>query len=797
MAEDFQDRQGQSPPRGSPRGFQHSGGRHETGGDGRKSEFLSSAQESEEIDIRALFLIFWRRRWLIISLVILGVIGSVYITSQIQPSYSARAFVLIETQKNVPSELGGFFRNFSVKDSVILSETQILKSRSFAVRVAKSLNLMDDPEFNPDLRQPGPLFDVIGTLERHFNNLLGEEDSRTDRSADIPANSSQDTNTKTINLMPDSRFRRLNPQPLSTDYARPGEDDLSTVVNKLVQAISVNIVPGSNVIYIEVNANSPRKSAQIANKYADLYLDERVRLKMEEAQRISKWLDGRLTELKAQAREAEKAVARHRVENNLVTTLRGEITGEQLTQLNSELIRAKGDLAAVEAKLGQLVKSDMSLKNALSSPDVLRSRTIQRLKEQEINLLRKRADLLTQYGNKHPAVVNIKNEIDVVQDKIYQEARIILDSIREEKLIAQARVRALEEGFNDLVQTRADENEAMIKLRELMMEAESSRAIYDKFLQTYKRSTNQEKLQDPEARVISYAPVPLKPSYPNKALFASLSATLMLFLGIALSLFLEKLDAAFKTVSRLEKITRFPCFGVIPDIRIRKRENTAATLWSKLSTHASENVRNLRTTLNLRGQMTGERPKVVAVTSSLPGEGKSTLATWLGLVASKSGEKVCLIDCDLRNPVLHKHLSGRGKNTLVEFLTKQAELEDIIHKDKKSGLYSIFAKPVPASALDLVSSNRMKMLIESLREEFDLVILDTPSCLSVSDPKILATLSDQTLYAVAWGQTERDQVMLGLKQFIDIGYYNLATVFSRVHLKNYAKLGYGEVGYDS
>ena len=745
-------------------------------------------RDPDDVDLRELFLVFWRRRFLIIFLVIFGALMSFYMTSKIEPVYTARAYVLIETERTLPRELSGFVRNLKTSDSLILSEAQIIKSRSFASKVLNSLDLKDDPDFNPDLQKTStsPLNVFIAEVRKLFTYSEKVPDTSLDKEK-LPGTS-------------DERFKQLKTSPsIDTLYADEVEDSADArqarMINALLDSISVNIVSGTNVIYIEAESSVPKKAALLANQYADQYIKERLRQKFEETQKLSNWLDDRLEDLKKQVREDEKAVARYRVENNLITTRRGEITGEQLTQLNTELIRAKGDLAAKKARLEQTRRLDPQEKDIMSVPEVMHSKTIQNLKLQEIDLVKQRAELRTKYGDKHPSIININNEIEVLQRRMRAEARSIINGIKEEVLIAQARVEALESGFNSLINVRAEENEAMIRLRELMMEAESSRLTYDKFLQTYKRSTNQEKLQEAEARVISYAPVPLKPAYPNKVLFASLSSIFMLFVGIILALFLEKLDAAFKTVTQIEALTRVPCFGVVPESRMKTRDMASKVLWKKGSAHLAENVRNLRTTLNLRNQAFGKRPKVITVTSSLPGEGKSTLSTWLALIGAKSGDKVCLIDCDLREPVIHHHIKGRKDKTLVEFLTNQAEMDEILIKDKKTGLYTIFSKSVPNSALDLISSRKMQALIDSLRQEFDMVILDAPSCLSVSDPKILATLSDQTLYAVNWGRTEREQVMIGLKQFNDIGYNDIATVFTRVNLKNYAKLGYGEVGY--
>lgn len=719
---------------------------------------------SEEIDFKSLFILLWRRKWMILFLLFLGIVGALYISSQIERVYTSRSYILLETNKKIPSELSGLIEKFELKDSIILNETQILKSRNFALRVIKALDLKNDPEFKSGLKQTKQNLGAGSKSGNGFRNLDLTRESFKD---------SQDLEAFLLN--------------------NPG---MTNVINRLQKAVRINSVPGTNVIFIEVSSHSPFKAARIANAYARLYIKQRRDNRFEETRRLTSWLNKRLEELKEQVRQAQREVARYQVEHNLIHTYKGELTSDQLTHLNNEMVRARAELAVKKARTKQIGSNINSAQALLSSPDVMKSVTIRELKKQHVQLLQERSELKSRYGPKHPKIKSINEELEVLREETLSEARNIIEANKKEVLIARARLDALEHGFNNLLQMRAQDSEAMIRLQELMLEAETSRATYDKFLSTYKRVTQQEGLQGPEARIISYATVPATHVYPDKKMFIALAAILMLFFGIALTLFLEKFNTAFSSVSQLEKLTRLPCFGVIPELRARRRDKILQTIWRNTSSSKSENVRNLRAILKLRGGKDQHKePKVVTMTSSLPGEGKSTLSTWLAILAAKSGEKVCLIDCDLRSPVLHKHIPSDRENTLVEFLTGQAEIEQVIKKDEKSGLFVIFAKSVPSRALDLISSEKMEELIESLRQEFDLVILDSPSCLLATDPKMLSRYSDYILYAVAWNKTDRDQVKMGLKQFDDIGYNDIATVLSRVDLRSFARHGYGEAGY--
>ena len=150
-----------------------------------------------------------------------------------------------------------------------------------------------------------------------------------------------------------------------------------------------------------------------------------------------------------------------------------------------------------------------------------------------------------------------------------------------------------------------------------------------------------------------------------------------------------------------------------------------------------------------------------------------------------------LIDGDLRRPSVHHGLPGRMSKTIVDYLTSQAKLEDVIMKDNATGMHKIYARSVPNSALDLIGSEKMKNLMETLRKVYDLIIIDTPACHAVSDANVLALLSDYTLYCVHWNKTTREAVATGLRQFTSIGHHEIAFVLTNMDI--YKHLNYGGV----
>jgi succinoglycan biosynthesis transport protein ExoP len=724
----------------------------------------ASFNEDFEVDIRGLFMMIWRRKILVLSVVFIGCLIAALFIKSVQEHYSARTMVLLEApgaSSDVAREIYALAPNLQVDTSLILGEVEVLRSRGLAEKVVQRLNLLSDPEFNPRFEGKSSLFDTLTQVDsvQSFKNL---------------------------NLKPEETPN------ISRDIL---EQDLNGVVTNFLRNLRVRVVPGSFVMQVNFTSTSPRKAAMIANTVADAYIEQRLEEKFTAAKKVTDWLDKRLSSLRNQVRESEQAVERYRAENDLAEGIRGSFSAEQLSAMTNKLASAKAEEAEAIARLEQAKDFSKSSSKINSTSEVIASRLIQNLKHDESRLESQRSELATRYGPKHPVILNLDSELSKLRRTISEETRNIAKSVENEVSIAKARVVSLQESISEVSGQQNVNNDAMIRLRELQREAQSNQLIFDTFLETYKKADDQEELQDSEVRILSYAVPPRAPSYPNKVLLMSLSAAISLFLALALSLILEKMDNTFRSAGQLEKLANLPCYALIPLLEAMSRKAAGGYILKNPASTVAEAVRTLRMVVNLRAKTKGEKPKVITVTSSLPNEGKTTLSTWLGRLAAKSGERVIIIDCDLRRPSVHRSMGHSADDSLVDFLTGKKDLEEVVNKDEDSGVHVIYADAVPSSALDLVSSGKMEKLVASLRQVYDLVILDTPACLAVSDARVLANLSDQTLYAVQWDKTPREVVLSGIKQFSDAGLDSMALVLTSVDVKRHMKYGYGDAVY--
>lgn len=717
----------------------------------------------DDLDIRGLALMLWRRRMVILACLLLGLSLVTIAISFMKSQFTARALVLIEntTQQSGLEELQSFMTYMRQDPSLILGEIEVLRSRTMGRKFVERLNLMTDPEFNPR-------FKYARKITNENNGDSGQP------------------------------FKKLSVYGSELDNLPPElvDKEIGDVVTNFLARLNVRSIPGSMAIQIEYTSTDASKAALIANTIADVYIEQRLEDKFQAAKKVTDWLDQRLQNLRSQVQESEAAVARYKEKHNITEGVRNvAVSAEQVSALTRELVQAKAKQAEAEARLKEI--QDMAENTSLieTTVEIVNSPLIQNLKGKQAQAEATLSELSSRYGPKHPKILKINSELSELKSQIRTEILKTAKSLENEVIFAKARVKALEESLNEYAGQQHENNEAMIELRELTRQAESTRLIYDTFLQSYKKSDEQEKLQSPEARIISYAVPPRTPSYPNKMLLLTLGGAVSVFIGLLLSFLIEKLDNTFRNAEQLEQMLGYPCHALIPMVENATPEELTGYVISKPASAVAEAVQTLRMVMNLQPSKSGTKPKCITITSSFPREGKTTLALWLGRLAAKSGEKVIIVDADLRRSSIHEAVGKSNEACLVDYLTGHKTLDGIVHKDSVSGLHMIFGRTIPNSALDLISSEKMHKLITSLKQAYDLVIIDSPACLAVSDSRVLATMSDQLIYVVAWDQTQREVVMSGVKQFTGMNFNDIAFVLTNVDVKRHVRYGYGDAVY--
>jgi polysaccharide biosynthesis transport protein len=332
-----------------------------------------------------------------------------------------------------------------------------------------------------------------------------------------------------------------------------------------------------------------------------------------------------------------------------------------------------------------------------------------------------------------------------------------------------------------------------IQLRALEREAQANRLLFESFLSRFKETSQQKELQQADARIISRAEVPVGASFPKKRLIIAIALVGSAFLGVLLVFVLERLDNGFRTAGQIEQQTGVPSLGMIPVIKGKANlRYVDRYVIYKPTSSVSESIRSIRTSVMLSD--VDEPPKVIALTSTLPYEGKTMLSLNLARVAAASGQRVLLLDGDLRRPRVHRSLGINNDKSIIELLNGELQLNEVCHVEEGTGMLVVPGKVVHANPMDLLNSNAMRSFISGLRGRFDQVIIDAPPILAVSDIKVIGQYSDKVIYCIKWNDTPREAAIAGLRQVIDAHLPLAGTVLTHVDVKKHAQYGYGDSG---
>lgn len=716
-----------------------------------------------ELDLMGLYRTLRKRLGLIVS-VTLGLTALVMVVVlQQTPLYTASAQVLLDRQKMQVTDMEAVISGLPADSATVDSEVEILKSRALAERVVDRLNLMQDPEFNGALREPS----FLRWVDPRF--LLRE----------LLALVSAD------------------PAPVSEEMRARAERD--GVVDSLLGSLDVTRQRLTYVINLSVTSEQPAKAARIANAYADTYILDQLEAKFDATRQANEWLSRRLGELRQQVQDSERAVEIFRSEQGLESSSGVTVSEQQMSELNAQLILARTGLAEARAKYDRARQIRSSGGSIESMADVVQSGTISQLRQKQAELARELANLSSRYGPRHPEVVNAEAQRRDIESQIGSEITRIIGSLQNNVSVAETRVASLEQSLRDIRGETGESGQAMVQLRELEREAAANRAVYESFLNRFKETSQQQDLQVPDSRIISPATAPLSPSHPRKALSLALALVLSAMLGVGLAFLLEHLDNGMTTARDVEEALTLPHLVSVPLVPVEKGPGGKPLkphdyLIQKPLSAFSESLRSLRSALQLSN--VDNPPKVILFTSALPNEGKTTTSVSFARAAAASGLKVVLVDCDLRHPSVHKTF-GLATPTagLVELLAERLDPEAVMIEDEKTSLKILPIATGTANPPDLMASSQMQLLIERLRGEYDLVVLDSAPVLPVSDSRVLSRIADETVFVVRWSDTPKDAAQSAIRE-LRLYQSNVAgAILVAVDATKQAKYGYGDGGY--
>lgn len=718
---------------------------------------LGHVFNAQPFDLRRLYAMFLRRVRLFAAVALLVFLAALFVTLNATPKYTATASVMLDTRQERVTDTEAVLSGLPADSSVVDTEVEVLKSRQLADRVVKALKLEEDPEFNGSLRKPTGL----GAMKAALKSMLG--------------------------LAPPA------PRQLNAAQAQRQRDG---VVDAVLGGLSVNRAGLTYVIRVNYEAQSPAKAAAIANKYAELYLLEQLEAKFEATQQATSWLNGRLGELRAQVIADEAAVQQFKIANNLMSASGTSLTEQEISNYNMTLAQARAQVAEDEARLATARRQLASGSTGDDVGEALSSPVIQQLRAQRAQVSGQVADLQGRYGERHPEMLKAKRQLSDIDTQIEQEIQRIISNLEARASVSRQRAAALAGSLGGAKGALAANNRAMVRLNELERTAEASRTLYESYLNRYKETSAQQGIEQSDARIVSKAKIPTGQSSPNVPRNLMLGLILALGAGAGAVFLMEMLDAGLATAEDVERRLDTSYLGAVPLLASVASETGMAPIdhvVAKPLSGFAEAFRNLRASV-LYSRL-GEPVQVVAVTSALPGEGKTTTSVCLGRVAALQGGRVIVVDCDLRRRTVNRLLREEPKVGLLEVLSGEATLQQAVTLDKETGAHFLPLAPTSFTPRDVFGTNAMDRLLSELRSQYDLVILDTAPVLPVADTRILAPKADTVLFLARWRRTPQHAIEAAFRLFEGAGAHIGGVALTQVDMREQAKYGYGDPGY--
>jgi exopolysaccharide transport family protein len=718
----------------------------------------SPTTDDQAAQLRGIVQALARRRGLIASVGII-VFSVVLAGVMMSPKrYEANALIMVNPTREQVLSQEQTFDNSAPNSSVVDSEIELLRSQELMRQLVARLDLDQSPEWNASLRPPGPIDSVTRALTA---TIRGE----------------------------------------AAGDARSVEDIREAVANEVARNVTVRRRGNSYGIAVTVEAASAASAARVANALGEVYLETQTSARFENAQRANVWLEQQLNDLRAEVQEKEGAAEEFRHANGLsVASAGADTAAPQSADVQTMLVSARADVAEKEARLRQLQEMLRAGGSAETLGGALNSPVISELRAREGELARRQAEMAQRYSSEHPELQSVRIEVEEVRGRIREETARITENLRNEVQVARARLATLQGSFGSATGASDENNEAAIQYRQLMREVAAARAVHENFLQRYHEVSNQGDLPTATSRLVSRAVAPAGPSEPrlNFAFLIALAAALAL--GTMAALIAEAFDGSMTTAEDVERKVGARTIASIPILKAHDyrglaphRKNPVDYLVDKPMSAFAEALRVFRASV-MHARLDG-KVRVMAITSAIPNEGKTTLSISIARICAMSGQRVVLIDCDLRRQSISQTLEITAQSGLVQVLAGEADWRRVVIQDRETSAHIIPAVSSNFTPRDLFSSNAMAELIGELREVYDLVILDCAPILAIAETRLVITHADAVALVARSQRTHAGAVKTALREVETAGGELLGIALNCVDPKAPGRGAYGDTLY--
>jgi len=766
--------------------------------DRRRTEAIAAldAEQAASPDLVSYWVVLRKRRWTALAVLLVVFVLVLIATLKETPLYQAKALIEIEKENPNIVTASDLFEIDNVNSTFLETQYKVLQSESLSRRVVRDLSLDQLREFNPprhwwSLPSPGPL--------------------------------------------------HASPSPAGAGGTPAADSDaVDHALKTLKDRLDVEPVKQSRLVEVTFESQDALLSARIVNSLASNYIDQNLELRWDAAAKASEWLSQQLVEVKSKLEKSEDEMQSYARENGLLF-LESEkgttenIVDSRLRELQTALTDAQANRFKAES-LYRLVQAG----DEGALPTVFDNHEVQELTLRLSDLEAQRAQLATTFTPDYPKLKQLQNEIDEAQQNLDGERSRGAAHIQNEYLAAVRREALLEQAFASAQRDANGIAERSVQYNILKREVDTNRGLYDGLLDRMKQAGIAGGLKESNIRIVDPAVPPKKPAVPRTTLNLSLGLLVGLGLGIGAAFLQEHFDNSLKTTEDIERIMQLPALAMIPAVESlnghgvygaqqaahtigerrlltitgrarRERSNghggsngtnarPSPPHWYRIDdlppqySALVEAFRSLRTSVLLSAA--GQPPRSLLVSSAQPGEGKTTVSANLAISLAQLGQRVLLIDADLRRPSVHRAFQIHGSLGVVSYLTGQQDWRAAVEKTGLPGLDVLVSGPVPPNPAELLSSDRMQKLMQEALEDYKFVVVDSPPLLNVSDSRILATLVEGVVLVVKGGETPRELVQRAQACISDVGARVIGAVLNNIDLHREEYSYYRNYSYD-
>ncbi len=647
-------------------------------------------------------------------LVVSAVVAHAYLAT---PRYQARVQLLIEDER--PNVI--IFKEAAETDktSIDYYQTQyrILQSETMARRTLDALGLWNHPEFNE--AGSGSIFDKARAAGAAIAQRVGWSDP---------------------------------PAPQT-----PTEGQR---IRAFLSALTIAPVKNSRLVDVMFVSSDPALAARVANTLAQVYIKENKDTKFAASKEVSDWLTQQLEEQRKRVQESQVALQRYRESNDaLAVEDRQNIVVQKLAELNGIATRAKTDRIQKEAAYRQLESLMATPDGVYAFPAIVANERIQQLRSDVEQIRRQQTQLGAELGNRHPEMVKLALALESATKKLQQETVMVVEGVRNEFTAAQGMEGRLSQALNDQKSEALALNRKEITYGVLHRDATSNQEIFQSLLQRTRETGISRELTGHNIRVVDPAATPSSPVWPKTGRNLLLAILGGAALAVGLAFFREYMNKRVKTPEEIRQQLRLPFLGLVP--RVKHGRSETPLINNGVPAGFAEAFRAVRTKVLFAS---ADDARSLLVTSTGPAEGKTVVASNLAIGLALTGQRVLLLDGDMRRPRVHQVFDVTLEPGLSDLVASAGKPADVIKPTSVSNLWILTAGVSTENPAEILSSQRFKQLLTALGEEYDWIVIDSPPVMAVTDASILSHVASAVVFVVTADKTNRASARVALDQ---------------------------------